>query len=383
LVSLTVPVGEPGSVSQFRNPLAPAFTPGGLPTCSADLEVGAALCVGLVPNSSYEITDGSQHVSGSADSTGALEVPLAVRRGDSISISNGARVLTTLHVGHLRVAILGDHGTLAGGTCQPGDYFGQPPSTVNPGSSAGAPTSAATGGLALTGRVCPSDGDATGLSATDISQTDDRSGGQTQTEVPDLYSISPVDGETVYGTFTAVARSGLGIPGNEIIPTDGLTRVSLILTTAGSGPIVFEARNVDVPRGVAVPALAPGQYLAIWTVTNANGDRRILATRFIARPGRPGPAPKMTLACGHAGADRIHCLVAFPRHGRLHGKVKVRLARGGVLVAAGDGRVRGGRAAVDLNVRRTVPSGDWEATVVLIQPHLQPVRIRKRLPQVA
>ena len=49
LVSLTVPVGEPDSAPQFQSPLAPLFKPSGLPTCTADLELQAVLCAGLVP----------------------------------------------------------------------------------------------------------------------------------------------------------------------------------------------------------------------------------------------------------------------------------------------------------------------------------------------
>ena len=61
------------------------------------------------------------------------------------------------------------------------------------------PTNIVTGGTALTGEVCPINGDATGLPTSDIAQTDERSGGVTETEVPDIVDTSPIEGETVYG----------------------------------------------------------------------------------------------------------------------------------------------------------------------------------------
>ena len=69
------------------------------------------------------------------------------------------------------------------------------------------------GGPADTGHVCQ--GDPTGLPSDTLAQTDDQSGGQTVTEVADLADSSPLPGETVYGTFTALA-----------LPTDGTSPVA-------------------------------------------------------------------------------------------------------------------------------------------------------------
>ena len=86
-----------------------------------------------------------------------------------------------------------------------------------------------------------------------------------------MLDTSPIDGETVYGTFTALAESGITLPGNGFLPADDFTRISLRIITASRGATVFTARNVDTDRGVSVPALAPGHYLAIWIVTGSSG----------------------------------------------------------------------------------------------------------------
>ena len=378
LVNLTVPVGEPNSVSQFSNPLAPGFTPTGVPNCTADLELGGVVCAGLVSNSSYTVIDGRRRTSGTADSTGSLVVLMPVHRGDFVSLSNGARSLTTLHVAHLRVDISGERAVLAGGHCEPGDYFGTPLTSITPGTSAGSPTSASTGGVALTGLVCPESGDPFGLPNADLTQTDDRSGGQTTTEVPHVLDTSPIDGETVYGTFRALAESGLVLPGNTVIPTDSSTRISLRIATAARGTVVFSARNVDTARGVAVPALKPGNYIGVWLLTDANGDRRLVTTRIISQTGRTGPGPRTNVGCRHAGGQ-IHCNVTFPGNRQLKGKVNLRLTRGGTVVALGHASVKRGRASLGMRVLRNLSSGAWQATIVLSRAHLVPVTIRRGL----
>lgn len=375
LVSLTVPVGEPNSVSQFESPLAPAFTPTGLPACSGDLELQVVECFGLVPNENYELIDGRKRTSTTADDTGTVAALLAVRRGDSVVLSNGARTLTTLHLAHLRVDILGEQTSLAGGSCQPGDYYGAPPSSITPNTSAGSPTSDATGGIALTGEICPLSGDATGLDATDITQSDDLSPGLTETEVPDVQDTSPIDGETVRGAFRALAESGFTLQDNSTLPTDDFTRIAVRIVTAGRGITVFKAGNVDTAKGVAVPALKPGNYIAIWTLTDTNGDRRLVSTRFISQTGPTGPAPAAAVACRYSGGQRISCSVRFPHNPQLTGSLRIRLTRGGTVVGLGHGHVSRGHAKVGLRVVSSAGSGPWQATLVLSRPHLVPVTI--------
>src|SRR5438067_3336360 len=79
---------------------------------------------------------------------------------------------------------------------------------------------------ALTGTICPTNGDASGFSTSSISQADELSGGQTQTEVPDIENTSPMQGESVYGFFVALAESGLPGPHNTVIPTDASSKIA-------------------------------------------------------------------------------------------------------------------------------------------------------------
>jgi hypothetical protein len=287
LVDLTVPVGEPDSVSATGNPL-PFFTPGGFPTCNADLEFQQVTCTGLVSGASYTIDDTStSSVSGNADATGTLSEPLTVFGGDQIKLTNSSnRLLTTLNVADLQVAITGNQSVLSGGSCQADEYYGAglggPPVSAAAGALGG-------GGAGLTGLICPDNGDATGLSASDIAQTDEFSGGTTQTEVPVVEDTSPINGENVYGSFTALAESGLPGPNNSVIPTDGFTTIGLSIAPSGGGSPVFSNSNVDTPDGVQVSGLDQGTYTATWTLTDQNGDTRTVTSRFIENSGTQGP----------------------------------------------------------------------------------------------
>jgi len=272
LVTLTVPAGEADSVSSFFNPFL-AIAQGGFPACTGDLEARIVTCTGLVPGETYTLKDGARSAAGKADSTGTVSVPLAIKGGDTVALSNGSRTLTTLHVAHLRVAIKGNQTVLAGGRCQPGEYYGPPITTPPTNASAGS----ITGGIALTGEICPLNGNSAGLPASTIAQTDEFSGGQTMTEVPLIVSTSPPRGENVFGAFTARARAGFLGPNNTIIPNGARIALQIIR----SGKTVFAAANVNTRNGVRVSGLRPGTYTAIWTLVDANGDTRTVVTQFI------------------------------------------------------------------------------------------------------
>ncbi len=337
LVKLTVPVGEPDAVSLFASPL-PYFAPSGFPTCTADLEGLTVSCSGLVAHANYTLIDGSRQASGTADANGLLTVALATRRGDTVSLSNGARTLTTLHVANLRADIDGQQTVLAGGSCQAGEYYGPPLSSAPTNLSAGAPTAAA-GGAALTGVVCPNSGDATGLPSNPIVQTDELSGGQTQTEVPDLENTSPLNGEIVYGHFTAVGESGFPGPNNSVT-SDSTSRIALTVAPASGGGAVFTTPNVNTIDGTPVPALAPGTYAATWKVTDLNGDTRTVSTRFVEEsgPGRAGSLDlpdlpdlraksglrglKLVIKCTLQRHDTIRCTVTFKKASRIRGRFR-------------------------------------------------------------
>jgi hypothetical protein len=369
LVSLTVRAGEPGAVSPFTNPLSAFFTPSGVPFCVADLEVQAVECVGLVPNRTYTLTDGRQRTQAIADTTGTAIALLAVSGGDAVSLSNGSRTLTVLHVAHLKVAIVGEETVLAAGRCQAGEYYGLPPTTVPVTTSAGAPTSATTGGTALTGMICPMNGDATGFATTAISQTDELSGGLTQTEVPDIVDTSPVEGETIYGKFTVVAESALAGPDNSLIPTDPISTIGVSITRASGGAPVFKARNVDTLNGVTAGPLPTGKYVATWTLTDSNGDIRLGQTRFIQRAGHALPR-RTGISCKLTGTahNRVHCSITFA-NASAAGTVRVTIARASRVLATGQAKVKRGGATLTMRRLRRVSKGAWKVTLVLAQPH--------------
>ena len=268
LVSMTVPVGEPGAAPNAVSSI-PGFKPSGLPTCVADLESGRVGCDGLVAGESYTLRDGSKVMHVRADAVGQVVVAPGVREGDLVSVANSARTLTTLHVARLKVHILGTSPIIAAGHCAPGEYWRGPLTTAPTNAFAGEPT-ALFGGSALTGVTCPASGNAFGLPTKEMAQTDDLSGGGTITNVAQLIDITPVEGETLYGRFIAVAQA-----------TAAGEQVSVVITKAGGHRPVFRARNVNKRRGVAVRALPTGSYTAFWTVRDRNGDTREYISRFI------------------------------------------------------------------------------------------------------
>jgi hypothetical protein len=275
LVTMTIALGEPDSVPAVGNRQL-LFGPTGFPTCTAFLRIRTVRCTGLVPNAGYTLKHGGRAIGHArAGSAGAVTIAaVAVRGGDVITLVNAAgRRLTSLHVAHLRVTIIGSQTTIASGTCQAGDYWGRPLTSPPIGAEIGQ-------GPAGSGTICPDSGHATGLSTADIAQTDDFSGGQTETEVPDIQSTAPIQDETLYGGFIASAQSGL--PGPHGSVSAGGVPIALTINAAGSPRrVVFHARNVDSGRGVAVPALAPGAYVARWMLHDAAGDTRIVTTRFV------------------------------------------------------------------------------------------------------
>src|SRR5581483_5402401 len=167
-------------------------------------------------------------VQAQADFIGALiSHAVRVRGGDVVVLRNLAgRTLTALHVAHLRVAITANQTVVAGGTCEPGDYWGAPVSRPPLSSAVGS------GGATGTGEICPLSGTPHGLPAGAIEQTDDRSGGITRTAVPFLEGIYPTDDATVNGGFTALCKTFLPTSVNGVYA--GGTPVALTITRVGS-----------------------------------------------------------------------------------------------------------------------------------------------------
>jgi hypothetical protein len=272
LVKLTVHLGEPDSISALQNDEV-LFDPTGFPSCTANLEAQTVRCDGLVPGERYTVERGRSRRDVRGDGNGEVHLALALRGGDQVALVNSAgRTLTTLHVAHLRAHVVGDDSALASGTCQPGDYYGAPVSRPPLGSQVGV-------GIAGSGPVCPLSGRARGLSASDIEQTDDFSGGLTRTVVPQLESFSPSSGATLYGPFIATAQPVLPGPGGSSYGVRA--SVSLSVSRAGSKHRVLFLRNAARGAGVRVAALSPGAYRATWVLTDANGDTRTVYSRFV------------------------------------------------------------------------------------------------------
>jgi hypothetical protein len=358
LVKMTVPVGEPDSVGAFGFGF---IAPTGFPTCTADLGAQQVSCTGLVPSAHYTLKDGSATATATADGTGTVATSMAISRGDTIALSNSAsRTLTTLHVANLKVTILGDGDSVESGTCSPLQYWGGPLTTPPTNFSAGEPTSVA-GGSALTGDLCPAGGSAAGLPTSDIAQTDQLSGGQTVTKLADVVDTSPIEGETVYGTFTALAEA-----------SDGSSKISLSITHASGGSPVFTAANVDTSGGVTVKGLKPGNYTATWTVTNPNGDTRIVTTRFIEKSGLRGPrgkrgkrGPTPKVACKLLKHHKIKCKVTFRKSRKTAGTLSMSISRGHRLAAIGHGRLAHNRATITMRELHPVSRGMWRVTLVV------------------
>jgi hypothetical protein len=279
LVKLTVPLGEPGSVSAQGNDQV-MFDPSGFPSCTAELRTQLVSCDGLVPGARYAIARrrGQATVRASADWGGGSKFPRlpgspAITGGDVLTLRNHAgRTLTTLHVAHLRVDVNGNRTVIAGGSCEPGNFYGPPVSRP--------PISHAVGdGLSGSGTICPPDGLAAGLQDSQIVQLDDLGSGQTRTEVPRFTRITPLNGDTLYGSFVAIG--GAGVPGRHggVLPAPAT--IAVTITPNGSSAPAFEAANVDTTRGTAVGGLAPGPYHAHWVLSDANGDTRTLDTQFV------------------------------------------------------------------------------------------------------
>jgi hypothetical protein len=279
LIKLTIPLGEPNSVSALGNAQL-LFTPTGFPSCTVFLRIQAVSCSGLVPRASYSLGRGrgaairrARANGGGVVSFGGFPGARGIVAGDTLTLANRARRrLTTLHVAHLRVDLIGDSTRIASGRCQPGDYYGASPNVPPVSPAVGVP------GAGGQGTICPLSGSAKGLSATDIAQTDDFSGGQTVVRVPMIESTAPIQDENLFGPFIASAQTAVPGPAGTIAATHA--PVALTITKAGSGRVVFRARNVDTARGVVVRGLARGEYRARWELTDAGGDTRTVTTRF-------------------------------------------------------------------------------------------------------
>ena len=219
LVSLTVRCGRAGLVQPVPEPVARVHAHG-VPHLHGRSRLQTVPAQGSCPAVRTRSPTGREACLGDGDrlapvSPGTVHRAAAIRRGDTVTLSNGSRVLTTLHVANLQVQSTA--ATMpAGGKCSAGRVLG-PLDAAPTNWRRASPPRRDGGGAADTGEICPVERDATGLPTTTIAQTDERSGGQTMTEVADVADTSPVEGETVYGAFTALA---IELPDRSACSTD-------------------------------------------------------------------------------------------------------------------------------------------------------------------
>jgi hypothetical protein len=184
-IRLGIQLGESGAVPSLSDSQN-LFANSGFPTCTADLQSQAVKCRGLVARGRYTLTRARRRASrraradagGLAKFTGFAGAP-EIHGGDVLTLRNSAgRLLTRLHVAHLRVDLQAARTIVSSGHCEPGDYYGPPLSDAPVSPTIGVP------GVSGSGTICPPSGKAKGLPINPISQFDDLSGGQTRTEVP-------------------------------------------------------------------------------------------------------------------------------------------------------------------------------------------------------
>ena len=234
------------------------FTPAGsrpAPPISSSRRSGAP---GLVPNRTYVLSDGRRRASGTADSSGTIIAQLAAPRGSTVDARRTGR--PDADDAARRPAArrsAGERPSVLGGSCQPGDYWGD--------AAGDAADQRGRGHAQLSGRrrqradrrrSARSNGNAAGLPTAALAQSDELSGGLTETEVPEILDTSPIDGESLYGKFTALAESGLLLPDNTVFrPTGSRGSRSQILTADGATQVFkaaqrrhLQGRDRDRPR---------------------------------------------------------------------------------------------------------------------------------------
>ena len=104
------------------------------------------------------------------------------------------------------------------------------------------------------------------------------------TEVADFSSTSPVDGETVYGRFTARAQAAFVGPHDRLIPSP--YPIALTIVSAKSRKPVLRRNDVNTASGTPITGLKPGTYDAIWAWHDFNGDVHAIVSSFIQEPAK-------------------------------------------------------------------------------------------------
>lgn len=324
-----------------------------------------------------------------------------LQAGDTLELhlgGAGGRLLTTVHVATLRldlnVGAANKYDTPLGapsaGECAGGNWFGIEPAVFQ----------------AFERVLCPVAGSFTALPLENptISLEDDLSGNVTSVTVPRIGPVSPLDGESMFGTaWRAYAPELLG---DEDLLLGIPQPVSFAYRPVGGGAFTPVAGNANGASGVLVnPAPAAGRYDARWIVTDNHGDTRTRVTNFVQQDpafskgatgntgatgsqgppgpggppgpagppgpqgpvgpqGPPGPTGKVTCVVVKRRTNiRVTCTVRFASTVRA-ARVAMRLSRGGRMYAIGQAPGRR-TTAVRLRVVRPLHRGGYTLTIVV------------------
>lgn len=264
---------------------------GGAPICSADLVSGQVTCARL-DGSSFAITDnGGSPVALSPVSQGQASAFLPhAAAGDVIRLTEtGAnaptRVLSTLHVGSLRIDVPTSYNAATSGSCDAGEWVGYlylNNGPYGPAFQSSMPCSPA-------GAFSTSQG-----YGDTMAELDNHGGGGSIVNVPSLIDQIPASDDSVPGSFTAYADlNGVGSTSQVL---SQVSSVTLAITPRGGGQTVNVAMTPQADSTGAfitgtVSGLAPGEYVGNWTLTDSHGDTAASSTVFAvqaAEAGQPG-----------------------------------------------------------------------------------------------
>lgn len=348
------------------------------PACNGDLVDGTVTCFGLNAKT-FTVTRGSDTVTlSTASGAGTASLPGGLHAGDTVQLREQGltRVLTSLTIDPLREDLV--NGVLVSGSCLPYKWLG------------------------LADVLCPANGSLAGVNSSATSSLDDTSGGSTTLNIPSFLFTSPLDGQSVAGTFTAYADT-VG-PRPQSITLTIFTRNA----DGSNGAQAGLPLTVDPASGVSVAGLPAGRYNAVWKLTDSNADTQTLRNQLIVQPGGsqsstgaqgltgpagaigpPGPpgtkggtGPQGPAGPSGVGVQGVKCKAKLK--GRkvsvkcsiittrsLRTTMTVALVRGRALYAIGTGRSRGRRTVIRLRPVRLVPRGRYSAVVAFDQAGLE------------
>jgi hypothetical protein len=88
------------------------------------------------------------------------------------------------------------------------------------------------------------------------------------------------------------------------------------------------------------------------------------------------PGTNMNAACKRVHADHLRCTMTVKGGARINGTVRMRIARGRLLVASGRGRLSGGKATLTMRVLHRMTPGSYTVSMVVTIGATRIVRIR-------